>query len=552
MTNASLASPDRLAALHRTRLLDSPAEVPFDRVTELACRLLGVPVSAVSLVTPERQFFKSQQGIPEPWASQRETPLSHSFCQYVVAADAPLVVVDARAHALVQDNLAIPDLGVESYLGVPVRSQSGHTLGALCAIEGKPRVWTDADRETLECLAAIVETEIALRAELRERVQAEVALTASEARFRLIAETSSSVIVSTDDAGTVLYANPALDALFGYHPSHLVGRPLAHLMPERLRAAHRAGLARYVATGERRLRWDLLESVGLHASGTEFPVSISFGEYESEGVRCFSGIIRDISAQKAAEAALIEAREAAEATSRLKSALLSNMSHEIRTPLTAVLGYAEILCEEVSPDLKNVVAAIERAGERLLVTLNSLLDLAQIAGDAFELAPAPVHLADVARRVCERAAPGARARGLGLALRGEPAQAFVDPEAVVRVVEHLVDNAVKFTESGSIAVTVGIDDGQGIVRVADTGVGIEASFLPRIFGDFEQESDGHHRSYEGSGLGLAVAHRLARLMGGDIEVESEKGAGSTFTLRLPLAAASDGRLVVPGAVAHAT
>ncbi len=119
----------------------------------------------------------------------------------------------------------------------------------------------------------------------------------------------------------------------------------------------------------------------------------------------------------------------------------------------------------------------------------------------------------------------------------QPTAALADGAAVARVLEHLVGNAVKFTEAGSVTVTVGVEDRCSVVRVADTGVGIAPPFLARIFGDFEQESDGHDRRYEGSGLGLSVAQRLARLMGGDITVESEKGAGSTFTLRLPPAEA---------------
>ena len=442
-----------------------------------------------------------------------------------------------RRHPLGQGTLATRDLGVEAYLGVPLHSPDGHTLGALCAIDSQPRAWTQADRETLESLAAIAESEIALRCELRERARAEASRAASDARFRLLAETASDVIVSTDDAGTVVFANAALEAVFGIAPARLVGEPLVRLMPERFHAPHTAGMARYVATGERRLRWDLVEAVGRHADGREFPVAIAFGEYWSGGARFFSGVIRDTSAQKTAEAALVAAREAAEASARLKTALLSNMSHEIRTPLTAVLGYAEILAAEVPSDLQDIVGAVERAGQRLLATLSTVLDLAQIEGGAMRLAPATVDLAGVARRVCEAVAPRAQARAIGLSMHGTSAPALADPEAVARVLAHLVDNAVKFTDAGRVAVTVGVEGRYGVVRVADTGVGIAAAFLPRLFGDFEQESDGDDRRYEGSGLGLAVARRLARLMGGDVTAESEKGAGSTFTLRLPLAGA---------------
>jgi GAF domain-containing protein len=130
---------DRLAALRETALLDSPAEDAFDRLTRLARRVLNVPVAIVSLVDDHRQFFKSADGLPEPWASRRETPLSYSFCQHVVTRAAPLVVEDARLDPLVRDNLAVRDLGVIAYAGMPLTLASGHVLGSFAAIDVVPR-----------------------------------------------------------------------------------------------------------------------------------------------------------------------------------------------------------------------------------------------------------------------------------------------------------------------------------------------------------------------------------------------------------------------------
>lgn len=168
----------RLRALWRTGLLDTPPEVTFDRVTKLICRVLGVPVALVSLVDQDRQFFKSATGLPEPWAARRETPLSHSFCQYVVASRTPLAVEDAQSHPLVRDSHAIQDLGAVAYLGMPLALPDGHIIGALCAIDTVPRSWTAAETETLSDLAAVIMDEIALRqlnGDLAARVDQEVA-----------------------------------------------------------------------------------------------------------------------------------------------------------------------------------------------------------------------------------------------------------------------------------------------------------------------------------------------------------------------------------------
>ena len=158
---------ERLLALLRTGLLDTPPEPAFDRLTALARRLLGVPVSLVSLVDERRQFFKSQTGLPEDLACARETPLSHSFCKHVVGGRSPLVVDDARTHPVLKDNPAVRDLNVIAYAGVPLVTPDGHVLGALCAIDGRPRAWVAEDIATLTDLAAAVMAEVELRAQAK-------------------------------------------------------------------------------------------------------------------------------------------------------------------------------------------------------------------------------------------------------------------------------------------------------------------------------------------------------------------------------------------------
>ena len=155
--------PERLEALKSTGLLDSAPEVAFDRFTRLVGKILNVPVALVSLVDKDRQFFKSYIGLPEPWASKRETPLSHSFCQHVVATTEPLIVADAREHPQLRNNLAVRDLGVVAYLGIPLTSPEQQTLGSFCAIDTKPRQWVKRDIEILTELADSVMTEIEIR-----------------------------------------------------------------------------------------------------------------------------------------------------------------------------------------------------------------------------------------------------------------------------------------------------------------------------------------------------------------------------------------------------
>jgi signal transduction histidine kinase len=161
--SAKVLQPDRLAELQATYLLDSPVEETFDQFTRLASTILKTPVSLVSLVDRDRQFFKSSVGLQEPWASQRQTPLSHSFCQHLVDSSEPLLVVDARIHPLLRDNLAIIDLGVVAYLGVPITTANGHTLGSFCAIDTHPREWTAEEMAILQDLTALLISQIEFR-----------------------------------------------------------------------------------------------------------------------------------------------------------------------------------------------------------------------------------------------------------------------------------------------------------------------------------------------------------------------------------------------------
>jgi signal transduction histidine kinase len=178
---SSVQNPARLAALHATDLLDSPPEPAFDRLTRLATAVLHVPIALVSLVDEDRQFFKSCIGVAEPWASLRETPLSHSFCQHAVAAKQPLIIDDTRSHPLVYDNPAITQLDVAAYAGIPLITPEGHALGTLCVVDTQPRHWTETEVNILRELAASVMTEIALRR------QTEAAEQALEARDELLA-----------------------------------------------------------------------------------------------------------------------------------------------------------------------------------------------------------------------------------------------------------------------------------------------------------------------------------------------------------------------------
>ena len=209
-----LSDPRRLAALAESGLVDTPPEAAFDRVTRLVAETLHVPVALFTLVTPERQVFKSSVGVGE----LRETPLSHSFCRHVVDSGAPLEVVDARTHPKVRDNPAIEDYGIVSYLGMPLTTSDGVRLGALCAIDHEPRQWTGRDHGVLEDLAGAAMAEVELR-----RANRAVAAAAAELHFAATHDQLTRLgnrRALLDDLGQLLADKRPVDVRAAGHPRH--------------------------------------------------------------------------------------------------------------------------------------------------------------------------------------------------------------------------------------------------------------------------------------------------------------------------------------------
>jgi diguanylate cyclase (GGDEF)-like protein/PAS domain S-box-containing protein len=204
-----LIDPARLAALETTGLMDSAAEAAFDRFTKLAARWLGMPTALISLVDDHRQFFKSAVGLADPWAGKRETPLSHSFCQYAVTMQQPLVVTDAREHPWLRDNRAVAELDVVAYAGVPLVTSEEQVLGALCVIDSRPHAWTEEEIVVLRDLAELTMTEIELRSQLARMDALRVERGKERALLHSIVQSIPDSLVVADTRGDVMLLNPA-------------------------------------------------------------------------------------------------------------------------------------------------------------------------------------------------------------------------------------------------------------------------------------------------------------------------------------------------------
>ena len=260
------------------------------------------------------------------------------------------------------------------------------------------------------------------------------------------------------------------------------------------------------------------------------------------------GLRVDITELKRQQEALDEARRAAEAASRAKSAFLANMSHEIRTPMNGVVGMADLLCDTTLNDEQRIYAeTIKTSGEALLEIINDVLDYSKIEADKLTLRPEPFDLERAIHDVAMLLQPTVQDKGIALTVDFDmflPTRYVGDPGRVRQVLTNLMGNAVKFTRAGGVTVrVVGIEADPGQrqlhVTVEDTGIGIAPEHLHHIFGEFNQVDDQLNRRFEGTGLGLAITKRLILQMGGDVWVDSTQGAGSCFGFQVTLPVAEE-------------
>jgi hypothetical protein len=367
-----------------------------------------------------------------------------------------------------------------------------------------------------------------------------------DVQYRVLADTASDALLTIDEDSTIRFVNPAVERVFGYRTEELVGKSLTMLMPHHLRQLHKASFQRYVSTGVRHMAWDGVELPGLHKSGREIPLEISFAEHTRDGKRRFTGICRDVSDRKRAEAALREREEQLRQSQKMEAIgrLSGGVAHDFNNLLTVIGGYTDLLLRRMTPEDPGYgsVQEIRKAGDRAAALTRQLLAFSR--GQV--LSPKVFPLNDVVREM-----EGLLRRLIGedieMSIELEPGLGHVlaDPGQIEQVLMNLAVNArdsmpgggkvLIRTERVEVSEPRHRTDGDLApgpyvrILVKDTGTGMDPDTLSHVFEPFFTTKE----KGKGTGLGLSTVYGIVRQSGGGVFVTSELGKGSVFQVYLP-------------------
>ena len=379
--------------------------------------------------------------------------------------------------------------------------------------------------------------------DITERRAADEALRASEARMEAILRSALDAIIVMDHAGRLVEFNPTAEKIFGFTRAEVIGRELAEMIiPERLRARHRAGLAHLLATGEGPVLNQLLELPARRADGTEFPAEFAIIAIPGAEPPMFTAFLRDITHRKEVEHTLAARAEELARTDRSKDEFLAMLAHELRNPLAPLRNAAEILQSASTGADERALAQqiIARQIENMSRMIDDLLDVSRITEGKIDLRKKPVALEAILTAATSLARSGCAAhhQELVLTLPADPVFLEADATRLEQVFGNLLTNACKYGGDGChIALTAERAGREIIVRVTDDGAGIAPELLPHIFDLFVQASRTLDRAHGGLGIGLTLVQRLVKLHGGSIEARSDgPGRGAEFIVRLPILA----------------
>jgi len=520
----SEAERDRLRALRRFDILDTAPEPGFDRVAELAAHLFDVPVALVSVVDAHRQWLKAAVG-----TDRTAVPRGHSLSALTIEREDAIVIEDLSEVDWFAENPFVKGPPhAQFFAGAPLVSPDGYHLGAVSVLGPEPQTVSSSTLHQLEHLADIA---------METLLERQYTLGGREELSQTVLDHLPGLFYVLSRDGRLQRWNARLERISEFGADDLAGRAVERFFQGEDRERIAGAIAQVFREGSATVEANFTQK-----SGATVPILFTGVRTHLEGDPHLVGMGIDISEQRRQAHALRQAKEEAEEASRIKSTMLKNLSHEIRTPLTSIIGFARVLKEHLSGEDGRAARLVHEAGKRLKGTVDSVLQLSKLETGTQDLNRERLDLRTTTEEVVALLQPRAEHKNqtLHTEVPDAPVEGWWNEGALRRIVENLLENAVKFTpDGGRIDLRVYEDDGTAVLEVEDTGIGISDEALPDIFDAFKQESEGLTREYEGSGLGLSNVRELTELLGGTIDVDSEKGVGTCFTVRLPPEESSD-------------
>ena len=352
-----------------------------------------------------------------------------------------------------------------------------------------------------------------------------------------VLESAPDAIVIVDSVGTILFASRRITALCGYLPEEVAGQGIECLLPERFRQMHLAHRRSYARNAHPRPMGVDLDLYALHKDGTELPVEISLSPIRDGERLLVAAALRDVTERKRTQTELMQAREAAERANLAKSRFLATASHDLRQPLQTLSLLNGTLRRVVRDSVAGeAVSQQGQAIDAMSRLTNALLDISKLESGAIKPDPADFAVAALFEEMHTEFASVAASKGLELRIEIAVPSAHSDPSLVGQILRNLISNAIKYTRQGWVRLRSTPCPAGVRLEVSDSGIGIPADHLPYIYDEFYQVGVASNTSREGYGLGLSIVHRLVRLLGLKLDVQSEVGRGSTFALEMPAGA----------------
>ncbi len=388
------------------------------------------------------------------------------------------------------------------------------------------------------------------------RKLAEIALRESEERYRSVSETAQDVIVIINANGVITFWNKAAELVYGYSRQEILGNALNVITTNCCYEKFKHYLSEPFNRSSNTPKVEIIEGEGLSKYGTIFPIEFSVSAWESSSRTYFTFIIRDVTMRRKVQNELINAKEKAEESTRLKSAFLASISHEIRTPMNGILGFASLLKNSDLSiyDKKEYIRVLEESGIRLINLIDQLLEISKIESGIIELSSDKFDIDSLLNDIILTFKSKASLKGLKLEYSpsklNNDTHILSDYEKVFHILSNLIDNAIKFSDNGVIRVgyevevntspLTTIDSNIRILAsnylvffIEDSGIGIPKNRQHAIFDRFVKADISNKRAFQGVGLGLSIAREYARNLGGEIWVKSQESIGSTFYCKLP-------------------